>query len=68
MSLAHDPVLSPREVSQQLGRHYKTIIGYWHRGLIEGVKRGGRVYIRQSAVDAFLADDPTESTSVPRTA
>ncbi len=50
----HDPVLSSREVAEQLGVHYETALGYMHSGEIKAVKRGRRYFTLQSAVDAFL--------------
>ena len=50
-------MLSPHEVAVELRVNYETVLGYLHRGLLKGVKRGSRFYIRRSAVDAFLDPD-----------
>ncbi len=54
---AHDPVLSPREVAQVLDRHYETVVRLIRRGELPAAKRGGRYYIRRSALEEFLNPD-----------
>lgn len=56
-----DCVLNPHEVAQILGRHYETILDMVHDGRLAGTKRGGRVYIRESAVEAFLDPDTSDA-------
>jgi excisionase family DNA binding protein len=51
----HDPVLTPHEVAEILRCNYETVLRHVRAGTLQGAKRGNRVYIRQSAVDAFLA-------------
>ncbi len=57
MSIATDPVLSPREVAAQLGLHPKTVERYLRFGVLDGVKRRSRWYVRQSAVERYLSHD-----------
>lgn len=57
-----DPVLTAREVAEELGVHYQTLRSYIIDGQLQAVKRGNRWFIRRSWVDEFLA--PTQATHV----
>lgn len=58
-AVVHDPVLSPYEVADELRRNYETVLRMIKRGELRAVKRGGRFYIRRSALEAFLDPDAT---------
>lgn len=64
MSLTRDPVLTAQEIAEFLGDSYDTVLDYLNRGVIRGVKRGRRWYVRQSAVDAFLDPDASSHNDV----
>lgn len=52
-----DPVLSAHEVAAELRRTYPIVCCYLRSGALAGVKRGGRWYVRRSALDAFLSPE-----------
>lgn len=52
-----DPVLNPHEVAAELGVSYMTVLRSIKRGELRAVKRGNRLYIRRSALEAFLDPD-----------
>jgi excisionase family DNA binding protein len=52
-----DPVLNPHQVADILGCNYETVLRHLRGRTLDGVKRGNLWYIRQSAVDRFLASD-----------
>jgi excisionase family DNA binding protein len=49
-----DPVLTIREAAEELRRNYKTVLRLVKTGELAAVKRGGRYYVRRSAIDTFL--------------
>lgn len=57
MTAVFDDVLSPHEVAAELRKNYETVLRLIKRGDLRAVKRGGRIYIRRSAVEAFLNPD-----------
>lgn len=54
-----DPVLTIAEVAKLVGRNYYTVRDWLVADpqLLVGTKRGGRWYIRASAVEEFLRPD-----------
>lgn len=52
-----DPVLTAREVADELHISYDTVLRAVRRGDLRAAKRGRLLYIRRSAVDAFLDPD-----------
>lgn len=64
MARMTEPVLTPHEVAAELRCNYETVLRHIKARRLRGVKRGGRIYIRRSAVDAFLADDSATSGAV----
>lgn len=50
-------VLTPDEVAAVLRRPRRTVLDYLNRGELKGVKRGQRWFIREEALDEFLAPD-----------
>jgi excisionase family DNA binding protein len=54
---AHDDVLNPSEVADYLKVHKQTVYQHIRDGELKAVKRGNRIYIRRSWVEAFLTPD-----------
>jgi excisionase family DNA binding protein len=59
--MTDDPVLSLQDVASELHLSRRTLERYLRDSVIRGVKRGGRWYIRRSAVNAFLDPDVQDS-------
>lgn len=53
--LTTDEVLTAHEAADLLGIHYKTLLTYVRTKRLQAVKRGGRLFIRRSWLEDFLA-------------
>lgn len=61
-------VMSPREVSDATGIPYESVLDHLATGEMEGAKHGGRWYVREDAIDKFLAPTNTDNSRIRETA
>lgn len=63
MSAATDPVITAHEAAEEIGVAYCTVLDYLRSGVLVGVKRGNRWYVRRSRLDQFLEPETARVAS-----